>query len=421
MSENQSELNIYYAGLDNYSLPLGDGEKLISETSLLQIKYLKALCLVSDKIIVPPSFYLYWVGANKSRKNLKELADLYQAGFIKSAVHSSMASSSDFLKYKLEYGTKDDINLTKNNILDLDYLFSEMPLSKRDVTKQSGGFKEQIISDIEMSYKSSYYKEFIINSIKNKTSVNGVVASREEINNLHYSAYSKNKISKHELRQYYYTTNKCYYHQGAITYDGVISILDAHRYSILGKPLFESTNGILLGYDPQVIMGILNSFGITSRFIDNLSISEIRNIRESSSFQSFKSSYLIFSQELQKINLNIGNISKKKLNKIQELFRQEFMSQYFDQRVVYTKGMNKWAFSEMSVFSLALGGVGFFVIPVIGAALGALPIALWKSGVTPKIGGYVVDRLYENQTSFYTFIRELRFTANRIQSISDTI
>ena len=69
----------------------------------------------------------------------------------------------------------------------------------------------------------------------------------------------------------------------------------------------------------------------------------------------------------------------------------------------------------MTVFALALGVVGFFVIPVVGAILGFLPILLWKTGLTPKLGGFVVDQIYEVKSAFYKFISELRVLANEME------
>jgi hypothetical protein len=406
--DSKRKINIYYAGLDNYSLPLGDGEKLISVSSAKQVDYIKLLCLVADHVVVPPSFYFYWIGGGKTKLRIPQLMDLYQAGYVSSAVHSTMSDSTEFLEHKLAYGTTEDKRYIKENKKVLDDLFSEIPLTKRDVTVQSGGFREKVEGDIIRAYRDSKYKELLLSILSNHPMRGGVIASREEVNFLHYSAYNKGMLNKQELRKYYYTTNKCYYHQGAITYDSVISILDAHRYSVLGKYLFETKHGIQLGYDPQIIQGIFNSFGIGNNLISALSVEDVRKIRDSSVFEPFKTSYHDFTIELQKVELMLNGLSKEKLLRAQVVFREKFMSKYFDQSKNYDKKMSYWAFSEMTIFALALGVVGFFVIPVIGALLGFLPIVLWKTGLSLRFGEYVVDQLTETRTAFYQFISELK-------------
>lgn len=414
-----TRINIYYAGLDNYSLPLGDGEKLILLSSDSQVDYIKLLCLVSDHVIVPPSFYFYWAGTKGTNKKLSELMDLYQAGYVSSAVHSTMGDSKDFLEHKLLYGTAEEKLSIHNNSDTLNTLFSEIPLTIRDVAVQSSGFKDKIEHEIERGYRNGKYRDYLLNTLNSEPIRGGVIASRGEINELHYGAYASGLIGKHEFRKYYYTTNKCYYNQGAITYDSIISILDAHRYSILGKFLFETKHGIQLGYDPQIILGILNSFGINNQLVSALSVGDLRSVRESYVFQSFKKAYFEFSYEIQKINLLVGGLSKDKLKNIQILYREEFTTRYFEHEIAYNKKMNHWAFSEMTVFALALGATGFFVIPVIGAVLGFLPIVLWKTGLTPKLGGYVVDQMSESKTSFYSFISELKEITKQLQLESE--
>lgn len=124
--KTEERVSIYYAGLDNYSLPLGDGEKLVSLSSSKQVDYIKLLCLVSDEVIVPPSFYFYWVGTAKNPNKISQLMDLYQAGFVSSAVHSTMSESRDFLEHKLIYGTREDKGYIKTNRRTLDELFAEI-------------------------------------------------------------------------------------------------------------------------------------------------------------------------------------------------------------------------------------------------------------------------------------------------------
>lgn len=409
------KIGIYYAGLDNHSLPFGDGEKLISRTSSKQISYIKLLCLVSDEVIIPPSFYLYWAGSFRNSNQLSQLMDLYQAGFVSSSVHSTMSESKDFLMYKLIYGSSSDICNVISNKKILDELFTKIPLTKRDVTIQSCGFQEKIATEILNGYPESRYREVLLKKIASKTSVSGVVVSREELNILHHTAHNRGLINKHEMRQYYYSTNKCYYHQGALTYNSIISLVDAHKYSILGKNLFESKHGILLGYDPQVIGGILNCFGITDKIINSLSVQDIFKIKEAKAFSEFKVAYSEFARELQRIFVLVNGLSKEKILKFQISLREEFLSDYFCQKNEYEKSMEHWSFGEMTVFGLALGGVGFFVTPIIGAILGFLPILLWKTGLTPKLGGFIVNQIFESKTAFYQFITALRALSDEIE------
>ena len=52
---------VYYAGLDDIALPFGELLRVIPESPERHAVYLKALSLVVDHVVIPPSFYFPWV------------------------------------------------------------------------------------------------------------------------------------------------------------------------------------------------------------------------------------------------------------------------------------------------------------------------------------------------------------------------
>ena len=409
-------VRIYYAGLDNYSLPFSEGNKLQGCWANNQIDYIKLLCLVSDHVIIPPSFFPYWIGTKKAPNNLSQLYELYQAGFVSSAVHSTMNMSKDFLEHKLIFGTEEDKFNIKNNQQKLNLLFSEIPLSKRNVINQSKGFKERMIEDININAKNSYYKDLLINNLIEQKQKGGVLASRENINQHHHYALNRGDINKTEFRKYYYTTNKNYYHQGAMTYNSIISTLDAYRYTILGKSIFENDNGLYLAYDPQIIMMILNNFGISNTIVQELNINELTMIKQSQIFHKFKQQYFEFAKSLQLLNLQLSNFSKERLYKMNSYFQKEFNKSYFNQQTHYNKMTKRIDHVITTVFSFAFGLAGFVIDPLLSMLFGFIPLILSASGIINLLSDYIIERFDSSEMTFYKFIEEIKKCTARIKN-----
>lgn len=398
---------LYYAGLDSYSLPLGEGERLLSKNTVDQLTYLKALSLVSSQIVVPPSFYINWVKKDHDNKVILELSDMYQADIIISSVHSSMAVTLDFLEYKKSVNSAKDRSDIEENIIPLTQLFKNIPLTTRDVYIQSGGFREKIILELEKNVSGSKYRSELVNELTRGSINEGVQLARNNVNERHYQALLKGEIDKRELRSMYYATNRCYYMQGARTYNSKVAMPGAYRYSAYGPSLYDANNGVVLGYDPVVVLGILNSFGITKGMVRDLTIPELDEIRGSKYFDQFVLDYNEFSAELQQLHLATVGLSRNKMIDLQMKIRQGFTARYFKEAELKMESSKKMSFTESTLFAAALGTTGFFVIPVVGALLGLAPIVLSKTGATNRIHNYVTDRIGGTSSSFLNIIEAI--------------
>src|SRR3989304_7229691 len=141
-------VTLYYAGLDSDSLPFLEGARLVKKSSTSQIAYLKALALVTDNIVVPPSFYFYWANTHRNQNLFSLLLELYKAGIVVSPIYTSMNMGTDFLEQKLYQGSSSDRTLIQANRDTLIPFFRSMPVFHRDVRRQSSGYKELFTKQI---------------------------------------------------------------------------------------------------------------------------------------------------------------------------------------------------------------------------------------------------------------------------------
>jgi len=404
---------VYYAGLDDESLPFNEGKKLIYETADDQISYLKALSLVVDYIIIPPSFYFYWSNYINSQKSLSTLLKLYEANIIISPIHSGMNCTSEFLQYKLASNDIKDKKLIKNNWSLLQPFFKNIPVLHRNVNRQSKGFKTILTEDFENQIFRVEVADRIFDLLIDGQKFN-IAISRNSLESKFEEFYRKDIINTNEFRKLYYTTNKSYYKQGARTYSSKISIIGAERYSILGKDIFMDENSILLAYDPLILIGILENFGINKNVISQLSVNDILKVRTSNTFKSFKNAYKNFAEELQRLEILTKRISKDKLNLLKTKIKTRFIQKYFKEMSNFENKKDNWNLSEMIFFAVALGSIGFIVIPLVGAILGLVPIIIYKTGLTPSLSSYVINNLMEKKIAFFRFIEELKSLTNEI-------
>lgn len=407
---------IYYAGLDNEGLPFSEGEKQIEFTANDQVLFLKALSLVADYIVIPPSFFFYWSSIHRNSKILETLLHLFQAGIVLSPIYSSMNMGTDFLEHKMWYGSVQDRNLITYNKKLLGPFFRNLPVFHRDVLIQSGGFKHFLASEFSNLESPPPVRKRINGLILDSKSKEVQVSRTQIFRGLNYSLNYEG-LKRHQYRKYYYATNRSYYKQGGITYEAAISMVGAERYSVLGKELFSEKQGILIAYDPLVILGIFESMGISKSMINRLSVEGLLDIRGSKIFPVFREAYYSFALTLQKLALSASRISKTLIFNSKSEFTQKFISRYFSEEIHFRKYALRWNLGEMTFFALALGTVGFFVIPIVGAALGAVPIVLYKLNLTPKLSNIVIEKISDKEMPFFLFINELREILQNINKI----
>jgi len=411
----EGHVTLYYAGIDSDSLPFSEGCRLARKSAYAQIAYLKALALVADYIVVPPSFHFYWAEAHRDQTLFCRLLELYKSGIVVSPIYTSMNLGTDFLEQKASQGSSVDRLLIQNNQDILVSFFRELPVLHRDVRRQSGGYRDLFSRELPLlpggSNLRGAVKSFIL-----APQQSDILLSREQLHAFLACNYRAGHISRKDFRQYFYAANRSYYKQGAFTYDSAISLLGAERYSILGEKAFHSPCGVLIAYDPFVILGILEYLGITRELIARLSIEDLLTIRETAAFSAFRDAYHQFAIILQEIAIQSKRLSNRVIVSAKHRMQEEALSRFFREERVYSDLQRHWNIGEMTFFAVALGITGFFVIPLIGALLGAVPILAYSLKLTPRLSDFVVSRLAEKQLPFWAFVHELRELAERIKT-----
>jgi len=399
--------SLYYAGLDHESLPFREGERLVRRTAKEQILYLKALSLVSHYVVVPPSFYFYWAHTHQSSRIMSELCDLYQAKIIISPIYTTMNMGTDFLEQKREYGSPLDKRIIQENRNLLVPFYRDMPVMHRNVRRQSGGFRNLLSHDLP-ALKGPAALRRELDQLIFSSSDKEVLVSREQVTRFLTKFLRRKEINTRQFRQYYYTTNRCYYRQGALTYDSPISLVGAERYSILGPQIFNDLHGILLAYDPLVVIGMLESLGIRRNLLSRLTVQDLVEIRSNPIFGTFCEAYREFAVTLQELDLCSRRVSQNFLSELKGNIRARMLAQFYIEAEKYGRYSSYWNIGEMTFFALALGAVGFFVIPLVGAIMGLIPIVAYSAGLTPRLSNIVIQRLCDKELSFYLFIDELK-------------
>jgi len=84
--------------------------------------------------------------------------------------------------------------------------------------------------------------------------------------------------------------------------------------------------------------------------ISQLTINDIFKIRTSKVFNTFKSSYKQFAEQLQKLEILSKRISKDELQSLKSKIRTRFMQKYFKEMSKFENKKEKWNLSEMIFF-----------------------------------------------------------------------
>ena len=410
-------VNVYYAGLDSDSLPFSEGKRLVRKTSCDHILYLKALAFVADHIVVPPSFYFFWTDVHRDHVVLGQLAELYHAGILISPIYMSMNLGTDFLEQKLARTSTRERALIQANRHLLIPFFRQMPVLHRDVRRQSGGYRELFAQELA-SLRIGAEARKAIERFADAPQYDEVLLSREHLQVFLYASLNTCKLTRREFRHCFYAANRSYYRQGAVTHDAIISLVGAERYSVLGPSAFCAPRGILIAYDPMVLLGILESIGIPRTVIRRLSADDINAIRKAPVFPVFRDAYYDFAVALQDLALQAQTrlVSRRGLSGLANNVQIQAISRILHEQKRYLKWQRWWNMGEMITFSAALGVAGFFVIPLVGAVLGAVPVLAYSLGLTPKLSDLVVSRLAEKELPFYIFTRELRAVTERLRT-----
>lgn len=408
-------LTLYYAGVDSDSLPFSEGSRLVRSTASDQITYLKALALIADYLVVPPSFYFFWADAHHKQTHFSHLLELYKAGIVLSPIYTSMNLGTDFLEQKMSQSSSSDSLFIQNNHNILFPFFREMPVIHRDVRLQSGGYRDLFSRELPLLPGTSNLRREVEAFVQSPQH-NEILLSRERLHTFLANNHRAGRMSKAEYRRFFYAANRSYYQQGAFTHDATISLLGAERYSILGEKAFKPPYGVLIAYDPYVVLSILEHLGITRDIIKNLSSEDLQLIRRTPAFSSFRDMYYQFAITLQQMATQTNRLSMNGLIALKQNIQIQAISRVFREGQLYSNRQRLWNIGEMTFFSVALGVTGFFVIPLIGALLGAVPILIYSFGLSPRLSDFVICKLSEKQLPFYVFVRELRDLTEKIRN-----
>jgi len=403
--------NLYYAGLDDKGLPFGESLKFIVQSSKKNITYLKAESLFVDHIIIPPTFLFYCIPSDKKESwdFYREISSLFVGKYLVTSVYGGINRTSDFLSLKIEKGEPEEINLILNKMTILRSLFDSIPLLCRDVEEQSSAFKQKFISSIDSAPDSRLdqgTKETLLDLIEDNEKVGGIALSRYRTILLLNNLRREGKINEGIYQEIYYRMNSSYYIQGAETYFANISCLNSPKYPILIRGSLETESSkILIAYDPELILSILRAHNINEGHINKMTVSDIERIKESNSFRVFRDRYQKFAESLQKCLNGVDEISKTNLIKLDQKIIEQFQQEYLIGRKLSDKMKSRYSILENMFFSTATGILGYLLGGPLGAMLGAVPVILQVSRITPRISDLIIDRIGNHEKAFYEYVK----------------
>ena len=407
----------YYAGLDYKSLPFNKSAKQIYKHPDIHIAYLSALSLVVDYIVLPPSFNLFWSSSNLSKYSRKKLIDLYQSGILISPIYKGMNTGTNFLDYKLSNVPKNERETIMKVYPFLHNLFSEIPVFHRNIKHQSHGFREKVLHEFS-GYRdnSAFYSNIIKPFLKPENEE--IEISRDRL--FLYLAFllRNKKITKAEYAELYLKINKAYYIQGAQTHESYISLLNTKYFNKFEKSLYIGKSNLLIGYDPNILLSIFNSLGISAKLIYKLSINDILKLREPIHFTPFKKLYNDLSVEMQRITF-LSRLNQIDLNKLSNNLISKLEIEYKKESLYIDKFKYNYRLIEALFYLSASTGVGLLISDILSYLIGASGALLLINNTSDKIADTIISRLSYESSSVYKVINLLRSFSDKYYSKLD--
>ena len=403
---------LYYAGLDDVSLPFGEARRQLATTAAAQPLYLKALLLVADFVVVPPSFLFAWSAYCQGSVGPQDIARLHQAQILLSPVYRGMTSGLDFLDYKLGTGSRDETAFIRAAWDSLQPLFDALPVFNRDVGLQSGGFHRGVSEEVE-------HLNIPVRARDSLQAVLGVApdalvrTSRTDLHQEAQALEARGILSRRQFRGVFHAINRAYYHQGARTYGAAIAVPAAPRYAVLGSRMFQPDGGIVVAYDPEVILALLAGFGIEREEVQGLPLQNLLRLRESRNWRDFTAAYSRMAFAVQGLQFHSGRLSNADVEHLKAVFLGSCLKTSSDQQARYRRLLERYSKGEVVVTSLGLGGLGLALTPIAGFFLGLLPVVLYFSGVTAGLGKRFADKIEAESTAFFRFVNDLQQVADR--------
>ena len=422
----RGRLVVYYAGLDYKSAPFGESEAVLSRIWRGHCLFLKALSLVADHVVIPPTFFFYSCPLSPTvtvRTYVNELAPLFDGRVLLSPVYSGLGETIEFLDLKQEWGSPSERRLIEQRRASLETLFAQVPLLHREVSMQSAGFEQEFVQQSRLlrsrttRQKAAELLERAIEAqIYGDVSLSrGAVITSLDVN------LRKGAITKREYRTLYYAMNRAYYYAGTSTYlDARISMLDAVKHTpMLRSFLTGDSPRMLVAYDPQVVLEVLNAHGISNEDLDLLPSRRILQIRSRPEFAAFRDRYAEFARLTQDAVSATSGLTRVKVDALRTGFLAEFKQEHKAERDAFVRRRTAWT-RVVDVIITALGGVVGGVIAgpeqrLLGAVVGAVGLLPPAIGLADKVADRLVDRLGGGEDSFHRFLRSLRAVVGEIR------
>lgn len=411
-------VTVYYAGLDVHALPFGEARKRISQRGTRAVLYAKLLALFADDVVIPPTFYFDAIQHETIRESVRaSLSPLYAAGLLRSPVHVGLSSTADFLYLKLEDTAVSKAIPSPAELVALTQFFSEIPVSHRDVTTQSRGFRDRVFSSLPDAGLQEKVRSSLRRSLITREGRGGVALSRRHALAAIRSLQRRGTLRKQDVRNAHYAISRSYYLQACDTYGSVVALPGVSRYSILGRHAFEdATRGIAVGYDPEVLEVLLNAYGIGLNVIQALSLDDLQAIKRSGEYWKFRRTFYRFVCKIQDAAVASNGVSARFLETVKQRVMTEFHAEYVLGNRILDERRYRWGIAETTSWAALFGALGFFITPLLGLLLGAIPVVLQVSRVTPRLSDYVLGRLDRGQAAFHHYVEFLGSVVRHLET-----
>lgn len=409
-------ITVYYAGLDEHALPLGESTERLAELGEKATAYVKLLTLFADHVILPPSFFI-GVVRNRAIQNslVRNLAPLYQAGLVSSPIGGDHNLSTDFLELKLSQDRRDRAP-GPTQVRTLEWLFREIPVVRRDVRTQSRGFRERVMPLVERMSERSGAAELAREALIRIEDEAGIALSRSHAYRELRRLLVEGRATQREYRRLYHTVTSSYYVQGAATYDAVVSMPRVAEHSPLGRHVFSGGVGkFAIGYDPELLEMLLQAHGIALRSVAVLSSAELLSIRGSRPFRRFKACFQEFTARCQRIWLACERYSRASLERLKQRIFVEFEAEFARAQQIVETRRHLLGIVETGGWAVGLGTLGFFITPLLGLVLAAVPVVLLGTGASPRATDLVLEHVDRGEAAFQQYLTYLAAVCERLE------
>lgn len=402
---NGQRTSVYYAALDAEAFPSWDRRSKEKINEIEQVAYIKALSLLVDNIVIPPSYLIRLITDKSSYGELQRtFGEFIENKSILTSVYQGMASPVDFVDMKANEGDEKERAEFGKKLDQAKLLYKSMPFIDRNVKAQVSGFKNRVLDGIRGSISlDDDSKEQVICALECEERRGKLRFGRALI----IKVIGELRLPKKHYRAVYYIMNAEYYKGGAIASESDIACVNAHEYSVLGSAIFtDDMNALLVGYDPELFVYVLGCHSITKNEIAALSYKDIEALRNSDIFSEFIDDYNKLIANMQKIEIAENTFGKEYLLELRYKMARDILARFKAEE----KYLSSLLLKEDFGVALVLGGLGFVLGGPIGAsALAALGLAhptLRKLSASPI--EIITRKIQAGKVPFYLYLQQLQ-------------